>query len=404
MNELNLNERINDRLRRIANVLLINASFIDNPGLLNGKMGISIFFYRYGRYLDNKIYTDYAGELIDEIYEEIAINTPLNFASGLTGIGWGIEYLVKNKFVDADTDEALADIDNTVYRNMLNSPLLLESENDLFGYGHYCLSRLRGHENDDDNLNTLIKKEHLIYLTDECERLLVHKRYLEFNILQLSVATINSLLWFLLEINRLGLFPSKVRKVLKYLPDYISKGPAENKADLLILNELTKRAIAQTRETGLEGPYLLLSERISEEINITKDSDDKRLADLQSLNLQKLVYGMDIQDELLKGDSFEKAFSIIDDEETWNRTLDGINKHNLGLTGLAGVGLLLLEAVSSFNNQFERNYRYASQPPGYQPLPTSPGGEEEESSEAKVPLLGDTGGGSKWGGARQQRS
>ncbi|HOU02703.1 MAG TPA: lanthionine synthetase LanC family protein, partial [Bacteroidales bacterium] len=142
MNELNLNERINDRLRRIANVLLINASFIDNPGLLNGKMGISIFFYRYGRYLDNKIYTDYAGELIDEIYEEIAINTPLNFASGLTGIGWGIEYLVKNKFVDADTDEALADIDNTVYRNMLNSPLLLESENDLFGYGHYCLSRL----------------------------------------------------------------------------------------------------------------------------------------------------------------------------------------------------------------------------------------------------------------------
>ena len=90
MSELNLNERINDRLRRIANVLLINASFIDNPGLLNGKMGISIFFYRYGRYLDNKIYTDYAGEIIDEIYEEIAINTPLNFASGLTGIGWGI--------------------------------------------------------------------------------------------------------------------------------------------------------------------------------------------------------------------------------------------------------------------------------------------------------------------------
>lgn len=168
--------RVESRLQRIGNILLINASFIENPGLLNGKTGISVFFYEYGRYLKNKIYTDYAGELIDEIYEEIAINTPLNFASGLTGIGWGIEYLVKNKFVDADTDEVLADIDNAVNRGILNNPLLLENENDLFGYGHYCLSRLRGHENDNDNLSSLIKKEHLIYLIDECERLLVHKR------------------------------------------------------------------------------------------------------------------------------------------------------------------------------------------------------------------------------------
>ena len=343
-----LKKKVDDRLNRIANVLLINASFIDNPGLLNGKMGISIFFYKYGRYLDNKIYTDFAGELIDEIYEEIAINTPLNFANGLTGIGWGIEYLVKNRFVDADTDEALADIDNTVYRNMLNSPLLLENENDLFGYGHYCLSRLRGHENDDDNLNTLIKKEHLIYVTDECERLLVHKRYLEFNILQLSIATINSLLWFLLEIDRLGLFPSKVRKVLKYLPDYISKGPAENKADLLIIHELIKSAAAQLTDPDLKYQYLSLAERISEEINRNNDSDDKILADLQSLNLQKLVYEPYINGNMSDSDSFEKAFSIIDNEENWNRTLDGINKHNLGLTGLAGVGLLLLDAVACF--------------------------------------------------------
>jgi lantibiotic modifying enzyme len=95
------------RIQRIANVLLLNASFIDSIGLLNGKTGISIFFYEYGRYTGNKIYTDYAGELIDEIYEEIAQNTPLSFAGGLTGIGWGIEYLVNNKFIDADTDEVL---------------------------------------------------------------------------------------------------------------------------------------------------------------------------------------------------------------------------------------------------------------------------------------------------------
>lgn len=86
-------------LKKIANVLVLNASFTDNPGLLNGKMGIAIFFYHYSRYSDNKNYEEYAGELIDEIYSEINTNTPVNLADGLIGIGWGIEYLVQSGFV-----------------------------------------------------------------------------------------------------------------------------------------------------------------------------------------------------------------------------------------------------------------------------------------------------------------
>jgi len=62
------NNKVENRLQRIANVLLLNASFTDNLGLLNGKMGIAIFFYQYARYTGNKVYEDYAGELIDEIY------------------------------------------------------------------------------------------------------------------------------------------------------------------------------------------------------------------------------------------------------------------------------------------------------------------------------------------------
>jgi hypothetical protein len=175
-----LESRIDERLQRIANVLLLNASFTDNIGLLNGKMGIAIFFYHYSRYTGNKIFEDFAGELIDEIYEEINTNTPIDFANGLTGIGWGIEYLVKNGFIEADTDEALADVDNTVYRGSLYRPFLLENGNDLFGYGLYYITRLRGPKNDDDNLNTLFKKQHLIYLTDDCERILIKKTIPKF--------------------------------------------------------------------------------------------------------------------------------------------------------------------------------------------------------------------------------
>lgn len=36
---------------------------------------------------------------------------PVDFCSGLSGVGWGVEYLIQNKFVDADSDELLEDID-----------------------------------------------------------------------------------------------------------------------------------------------------------------------------------------------------------------------------------------------------------------------------------------------------
>jgi hypothetical protein len=238
-NDLSLKERIDWRLRRIANVLLLNASFIDNPGLLNGKTGIAIFFYNYFRYSGNKIYEDYAGELIDEIYEEINTGTPVNFENGLTGIGWGIEYLIKNKFVQADTDEALVEIDTSIYRNSLYRPFLLDTGNDLFGYGLYYIARLREHGNDDDNLNTLFKKQHLVYLTDDCERILIQKQYLDFNIKSLSIDTINSFSWFLLEMHRWDIFPFKVEKLFHVLPEYF-ESITENTSDIPGVAQLNK--------------------------------------------------------------------------------------------------------------------------------------------------------------------
>jgi len=53
-----IEEQISTHLQRIANVLLLNASFTDNLGLLNGKMGIAVFFYHYARLTENNIYQD----------------------------------------------------------------------------------------------------------------------------------------------------------------------------------------------------------------------------------------------------------------------------------------------------------------------------------------------------------
>ncbi len=343
-----MENRTNNRLQRIANVLLLNASFIDNPGLLNGKMGIAIFFYNYSRYSENKIYEDYAGELVDEIYEEINTSTPVNFENGLTGIGWGIEYLVKNGFVQADTDEALEEVDNIVYRNSLYRPFLLESGKDLFGYGLYFLARLRGKGYDDNNIKTLFKKQHLIYLTDDCERILINKRFLDFKIEFPGIDTINSFAWFLLEMHRRGIFPFKIEKLLNALPEYLEfhSEVLDDPSAIEQMKKLVEYIIPCIRDIHVKDRYnTILTGNASRKVDL-KNTDSESLRNFTKATWQNLIY-----DEYLSG--FEsnisdpiKVFQTIDNEDNWNKLLEGLTKDNLGLQGLAGIGLGLLQAES----------------------------------------------------------
>ena len=72
--------------------LTINSSFLRDLGLFHGRMGIVLFFAHYARISNSKHYEDFAGHLLDEIYEEINLDLPVNLENGLCGIGWGIEY------------------------------------------------------------------------------------------------------------------------------------------------------------------------------------------------------------------------------------------------------------------------------------------------------------------------
>lgn len=171
-------DAIQNHSQNAINTLLLNASFIDNIGLMHGKMGISIFFFHLARKTQNQIYEDYAGELIDEIYEEIDANTPVDFENGLAGIGWGIEYLVQNKFIEANTDEVLEDFDNRIFKELIyNTPIEIDLLNGIIGIGAYFLKRIqpvcragRNPKSNNENIPALTNKQSLILVIDELER------------------------------------------------------------------------------------------------------------------------------------------------------------------------------------------------------------------------------------------
>lgn len=102
------------KLKQIADHYILHGLFEQNYGLFNGQMGMSIFFFYYSRHTNNSIYANFAGELLDNVCANLSYNTPITFVDGLCGIGWGIELLKKNKFIEADTDSILLEVDEKI--------------------------------------------------------------------------------------------------------------------------------------------------------------------------------------------------------------------------------------------------------------------------------------------------
>lgn len=207
-----------NRSQRIINVLLLNASFIDNLGLMHGKMGIAIYFFHLARETKNPVYEDYAGELIDEIYEEITINTPLDFENGLAGIGWGIEYLVQNGFLEADTNEVLEEFDKRLIHEITyHTPEDIGILQGICGYIAYFLNRIKKGTTKRSALRRALLKA-ILLLQKYTER-----NDLDFNELWKEpekfdiVWNYTSILWILAELTQVGLCKKEIEQIIKRL-------------------------------------------------------------------------------------------------------------------------------------------------------------------------------------------
>lgn len=154
-------------LQRISNLLLMQGSFISDPGIYWGKMGIAVFFFRYARYTKNEVYEEYAFELIEEIQMQVHANSPISYARGLTGIGTGIEFLAQNGYIDADTDEILEAFDIRVNR-IINDIEDFSLSGGLPGIGRYLMFRDRA-GNDTDRQAARINNDNLIRIVSGCE-------------------------------------------------------------------------------------------------------------------------------------------------------------------------------------------------------------------------------------------
>lgn len=149
--------------------LIANGKSLSNIGLANGKMGIALYFFYLSRYKNDPFYERFALELLDDIAEAIDLNTSIDFENGITGIGWAIEHLLQNGFIEGNADDILEEIDAAVSR------VLFYRENSLeivMAIAFYYISRISYRIEDESNSVVLQLKQDTILLIDEIERLL----------------------------------------------------------------------------------------------------------------------------------------------------------------------------------------------------------------------------------------
>lgn len=106
----NLFIRHKEELEDLLRYGVLRAEELENPGLYNGKLGMAIFFYEYSRYSSDALYEQFADEIMDSVLT-LPDSLSFRFSDGLTGIGWGITYLLKEGFIEGDIDDILSEVD-----------------------------------------------------------------------------------------------------------------------------------------------------------------------------------------------------------------------------------------------------------------------------------------------------
>lgn len=142
MGEYNFTKTEKD-LQQIIDMLLLNGTLTECPGLVHGKMGIAIFFFHCAQFTKHELFADYAMDVIGEMLGQMHIDSSANYERGVAGIGVGFDYLIRNEFLSVE-DDICQDFDQLMVRAVMHDSWSDFSQYcGLIGYGRYWITRLR---------------------------------------------------------------------------------------------------------------------------------------------------------------------------------------------------------------------------------------------------------------------
>ena len=130
--------------QRAIHKLIVDSIGMSDIGLFDGKMGIIISLITYSRRNKLKCIESMADFLMEQLLESMTDISPISFSNGLTGIGWGIEYLIQNGYMPGCGADICTEIDKKLMSCDIRRVDDLSLEHGIYGWLHYIVAHIQG--------------------------------------------------------------------------------------------------------------------------------------------------------------------------------------------------------------------------------------------------------------------
>jgi hypothetical protein len=364
------------QLKRITQLIQQKGLEGNNQGLLCGNTGLCIFFYHLARTTSNPEYEKIADDLLDNVFACLSalapVLAPVDFENGLTGIGWGIEYLVQNGFAEGNADEILEEVDNKVFK-VLNEETLksFELTNGLIGYLFYLISRLKNQSNP-PSMAQRINRELLILTVNKLDELVTSQFPSIVKEIQFDLFWRFPVMFYgLVEAFKLDIYNEKIRCMVKqWLPNMEAYIPSMHINRLYMATVLT-----QINELI---PHQRLEKQIQILLYATDFEELKMEVDPHALNVRfgwtgfvwvleqakKIIPSTCLNYELISSTANEIKLKYLASLDQMIERNIKENPQQIGLAnGIAGIGLMELlwpEVFELSNSKQTKQYEEIS--------------------------------------------
>lgn len=138
-----MKDRIQLKLREILDYSLLHDE--ERIGLLGGKSGIVLLQLTYAKLNKDVLFEQQGFDNLEKIFEQISTDSGViyTFCSGIAGVGWLLEYMVRQNLLEEDTNEMLKETDDLLGKQI--KAFILYNNWDFLhgavGLGIYFLSR-----------------------------------------------------------------------------------------------------------------------------------------------------------------------------------------------------------------------------------------------------------------------
>ncbi len=130
--------------QKLMHQVVLHANDVPARGLFGGQMGIVLVLSEYARLRKLRPLRTAINFLLDQVLSNLSTEMPLTFSDGLTGIGWGVEYLLQNKFQHGSSVDICEAIDQKLMQQNILRQTDLTLEQGVEGWLHYIIAHLQG--------------------------------------------------------------------------------------------------------------------------------------------------------------------------------------------------------------------------------------------------------------------